>query len=172
MSDKVEYVVGTSGYSFEDWVGTFYPVGTTSARMLDEYAKRFEAVEVNFTYYRMPTARTIASLTDRTRPGFVFWVKANEATTHQQDRSVAKSFNDAIAPARDAGRLAGILMSLGAVREPPRAADGRAHGFGRASPRVGRVSGETIEVLEAPAEQAAGTAFTKLFEMNISTDRR
>ena len=46
-------LVGTSGFSYPDWVGPFYPPGTRPTQMLDWYAREFEALEVNFTYYRL-----------------------------------------------------------------------------------------------------------------------
>lgn len=104
--------IGTSGYRYADWRGAFYPRDLPDDEMLSYYAKHFNVVELNFTYYRLPNAGTIESMLRRTPEGFTFWVKANEATTHQQDRSVAAQFNDAIAPARAAGRLAGILCQF------------------------------------------------------------
>ena len=47
--------IGTSGYSYPDWVGPFYPEGTRSGRMLAHYAGHFPLVELNFTFYRLPT---------------------------------------------------------------------------------------------------------------------
>jgi uncharacterized protein YecE (DUF72 family) len=104
--------VGTSGFRYADWRGTFYPQTTSDDDMLSYYAKRFSVVELNFTYYAIPKPSVIDRMVARTPEGFTFWVKANEATTHQQDRSVAKAFNEAVAPARDAGRLAGILFQF------------------------------------------------------------
>ena len=104
--------VGTSGYQYADWRGRFYPEALSDDEMLSYYAQHFNVVELNFTYYRVPSARTIESMVRRTPEGFTFWVKANEATTHQQDRVVAKPFNDALAPAREAGRMAGILFQF------------------------------------------------------------
>lgn len=104
--------VGTSGYRYADWKGTFYPPGLPEAQELEYYAARFNTVELNFTYYRLPNARTLEAMVKKTPPGFTFWVKANEATTHQQDRSVAAAFNEALKPAREAGRLAGILCQF------------------------------------------------------------
>ena len=63
MSDH-RIVIGTSGYSFADWVGPFYPSGMKSGDFLDYYARHFEAVEVNATYYRMPEA----GMFERMRP--------------------------------------------------------------------------------------------------------
>ena len=55
----MKYISGTSGYSFADWVGPFYPPGTRSSDMLGRYVEHFETVEINFTFYRVPTARTM-----------------------------------------------------------------------------------------------------------------
>ena len=60
MSALPEVVLGTSGFSFDDWVGPFYPAGTLRADMLALYAERFTAVEVNATYYRIPPPSTMA----------------------------------------------------------------------------------------------------------------
>ena len=68
MSSNTRYIVGTSGYSFGDWVGSFYPPGTRQKDMFALYADHFRAVELNFTFYRMDTtyrmdtAATLAKL--------------------------------------------------------------------------------------------------------------
>ena len=112
MNDPSKYIVGTSGYWFADWVGPFYPPGTAAGKMFDFYAQRFEAVEVNFTYYRMPTARTMASLDRRSPESFAFWVKANQETTHKRNREVAGEFIDNLGPLTDSGKLAGVLLQF------------------------------------------------------------
>jgi len=104
--------IGTSGFRYADWKGTFYPEGLADDELLGYYAQRFASVELNFTYYGIPNPRTLERMVERTPEGFTFWVKANEATTHKRDRSVAGQFNEAIAPAREAGRLAGILCQF------------------------------------------------------------
>ena len=112
MQGKVRYIVGTSGYSFADWVGGFYPPGTRRSEMFSYYAGRFEAVELNFTYYRMPVAGTLERIAGRSPPGFVFWVKANRRTTHEADRSAASEFIDNLAPLRETNKLAGVLLQF------------------------------------------------------------
>ena len=57
-----EIVLGTSGFSFADWVGPFYPPGTKRGEMLALYAEKFVAVEINATYYRIPPPSTMESL--------------------------------------------------------------------------------------------------------------
>jgi uncharacterized protein YecE (DUF72 family) len=74
--------VGTCGYSYRDWIGPFYPLGTKSNGMLPYYATRFPAVEIDATYYRIPGAATFASMDARTPPEFRFSVKLPSTLTH------------------------------------------------------------------------------------------
>lgn len=110
--NKPRFIIGTSGYSFADWVGPFYPPGTQGREMLRFYIQRFASVEINFTFYRMPTETTIAALTKASPPDFLFWVKANQALTHQGDASGSGQFCQALEPMRQAGKLAGILLQF------------------------------------------------------------
>lgn len=106
--------IGTSGYSFADWVGPFYPPGTTRGRMLDHYARHFDTVEINATYYRLPTARTFAGMAARTPPDFRFTVKAPKSATHDRERLLEEAplFRDAVRPLGDAGKLSGVLFQF------------------------------------------------------------
>ena len=52
--------VGTSGYSYKEWVGSFYPAKHPANQMLHYYGERFDTVEINNTFYRMPTAAMLA----------------------------------------------------------------------------------------------------------------
>jgi uncharacterized protein YecE (DUF72 family) len=74
--------IGTSGYNYPEWKGTFYPSGLAVAKMLPYYAERFPAVEVNYTFYRMPTASVIGAWAAATPPGFRFALKAPRRITH------------------------------------------------------------------------------------------
>ncbi len=107
-----KFIVGTSGYSFKDWPGKFYPEGTRQADMLAEYVKHFSTVELNFTYYRMPTERTLAGIEAKTPDDFTFWIKANQETTHRQNRSVADEFLGSLGPLTQPGKLSGVLMQF------------------------------------------------------------
>lgn len=113
--------VGTSGYSYQDWVGTWYPAGTADRDMLRLYAEHFKTVELNYTYYRMPSARTVEAIVKKFPEGFRLFVKANSETTHKQNREAAEAFKQGIAPAREAGVLAGILAQFpySFKNEPP-----------------------------------------------------
>jgi len=112
MNSGPRYVVGTSGYSFADWVGTFYPADTKTSGMFAQYVRHFDIVELNFTYYRIPTPRTLEAIAGKSPPGFSFWVKANQETTHRQNRTVAPEFVEALSPLRTADKLAGVLMQF------------------------------------------------------------
>ncbi|HOX05794.1 MAG TPA: DUF72 domain-containing protein [Planctomycetota bacterium] len=107
-----EVRIGTSGYSFKDWVGPFYPPGTGAQGMLPFYAREFDAVEVNYTYYKPPTARVMAGMVEKTPAGFRFFVKAHRTFTHEGDCSAAGDFLAALAPMREAGRLSGVLFQF------------------------------------------------------------
>ena len=65
---KARILVGTSGYSYDDWVGPVYPEGSQKREFLALYAKEFPVVELNFSYYSQPTARTLAAMVEGTRP--------------------------------------------------------------------------------------------------------
>lgn len=107
-----KFIVGTSGYSFDDWVGGFYPAGTRRGEMFGHYIRHFRTVELNYTYYRMPSGRTMQSFSDKSPDGFLFWVKANKVFTHEQDRATAGEFLSGVQPLRDTGKLAGILLQF------------------------------------------------------------
>ena len=74
--------VGTSGYSYPEWRGTFYPEQFSPARMLPYYAERFHTVELNNTFYRMPTAKTVSAWDQDTPAGFRFALKVPQRITH------------------------------------------------------------------------------------------
>ena len=105
--------IGTSGYSFKDWRGTFYPEDIAQKDMLGFYAARFDIVEVNATYYRLLPAATFQTMADKTPDGFGFVVKTNQATTHQgEDENVVKEFRESLQPLMDAGKFLGVLAQF------------------------------------------------------------
>jgi uncharacterized protein YecE (DUF72 family) len=113
-SPKPSIVLGTSGWSFRDWIGPFYPIGTERTRMLDFYAHEFHAVEVNSTYYRIPHPRSFEAIERKTPPGFEFVVKTHHDMTHRQtnDAEVYRDFTRAIRPLLETGKLTGILAQF------------------------------------------------------------
>jgi uncharacterized protein YecE (DUF72 family) len=78
----VRILVGTSGYNYPEWKGPFYPPKLPAAGMLPFYASRLPTVEINYSFYRMPNAKTIAGWNDATPPEFTFVLKAPKRITH------------------------------------------------------------------------------------------
>jgi uncharacterized protein YecE (DUF72 family) len=74
--------VGTSGYSYKEWKGTFYPEKIDTADMLRFYATHFGTVEINNTFYRMPNQKTLAQWSEQVPDSFVFVIKASRKITH------------------------------------------------------------------------------------------
>ncbi len=74
--------VGTSGWQYEDWRSRFYPDGLPKARWLAHFARRFPTVEINNSFYRLPSAETFARWREETPEGFVIAVKASRFITH------------------------------------------------------------------------------------------
>src|SRR5712664_3805212 len=74
--------VGTSGYNFPEWKGSFYPPKLPSAKWLEYYAQQLRTVEINYTFYRMPSAKTIAGWDAITPAEFTFVLKAPQRITH------------------------------------------------------------------------------------------
>jgi uncharacterized protein YecE (DUF72 family) len=76
--------VGTSGYSYKEWKGTFYPDDLPAAKMLPYYGARFDSVEINNTFYRMPDIKMVAKWGEQVPDGFTFVLKAPQRITHQK----------------------------------------------------------------------------------------
>jgi uncharacterized protein YecE (DUF72 family) len=108
--------VGTSGWSYREWVGAFYPPRTGPAKMLPFYASRLGTVEAHATYRRRPTPATIDGWIGATPDGFRFAPKAHAAITHQRDLTGIDervgAFCDALVPLADADRLGPVLFQL------------------------------------------------------------
>jgi uncharacterized protein YecE (DUF72 family) len=79
---NMRFFVGTSGYSYKEWKGSFYPQKLPQKEMLSYYAERFSAVEVNNTFYRMPKPGVLASWAEQVPPAFRFVLKAPQTITH------------------------------------------------------------------------------------------
>ncbi len=80
--------IGTSGWSYNHWVGVLYPPEASSLERLDAYARAFGTVEVNYTFYRWPREKTFDTWRGRLPEGFLVSVKAARGLTH------ARKLND------------------------------------------------------------------------------
>lgn len=76
--------VGTSGYNYDEWKGGFYPEKIASNQMLPYYAQRLSTVEINYTYHRMPNAKTLQGWNDVTPERFKLTLKAPKRITHDK----------------------------------------------------------------------------------------
>jgi uncharacterized protein YecE (DUF72 family) len=110
--DKIK--IGTSGFSFKDWRGPFYPDGLKHDRMLEYYSNFFDVVEINATYYRIPPASAFADMARRTDPDFKFAVKLHQSMTHERDGDLSpfRQFEESIGPLAENGRLYGLLAQF------------------------------------------------------------
>jgi uncharacterized protein YecE (DUF72 family) len=109
--------VGTSGYSYAEWVNAgFYPPGTRSGQMLPLYAQTFPITELNFTWYQMPKAATIERLRQQAPPSFRFAAKLTRTLTHEVDpnqwRGQVSRYRDGMAPLTQARQLTAVLLQF------------------------------------------------------------
>lgn len=104
--------IGTSGFSYSDWAGLFYPAGLRERDWLAYYAREFDTVELNVTFYRLPGPRTFAAWVQHTPPGFAFSVKAHRSLTHEVQHADYAGFNQAVQPLVEAGKLACVLAQF------------------------------------------------------------
>src|SRR5271156_4789663 len=106
---------GTSGFAYPSWKPEFYPEKLTSKKFLSYYATRLNAVEVNYTFRRLPSASTLENWVNQARAGFVFPLKAHMRITHIQrlkPSEFTEVFFRAIDPLRAARRLGPVLFQL------------------------------------------------------------
>ena len=78
----MNYWIGTSGFQYAEWKGTFYPEDLSTAKMLPFYAERFSTTEVNYSFRRIPSPKTIQGWWDTTPERFKFSLKAPQKVTH------------------------------------------------------------------------------------------
>jgi uncharacterized protein YecE (DUF72 family) len=109
--------VGTSGYSYTEWVAAgFYPPGTSPGRMLALYARHFSVTEINATAYQLPRAETLERRRRQVPPTFLFAVRLTRTLTHEIDAQrwpgLAQDYRDGLAPLIQARQLAAVLIQL------------------------------------------------------------
>lgn len=109
--------IGPSGWSYDDWNGLFYPTRPPRGfQPLTHLARYFNAVEVNSSFYRMPTAKMTAAWPGRTPADFRFAFKLPQIFTHQRAEfptpELVREFHTALAPVREAGKLGPVLIQF------------------------------------------------------------
>ncbi|MEN6370688.1 MAG: DUF72 domain-containing protein [Armatimonadota bacterium] len=109
--------IGTSGYSFQDWKGTVYPSNIKDGEMFAYYIDhyRLNTVEINYTYYQQPVARTFESMIKKCPEDFLFTVKLFSGITHEglkPDPACCRRFLEGIKPVIEAGMLGCLLAQF------------------------------------------------------------
>ncbi len=104
---------GTSGFSYNDWVGSFYPVGMPKREWLTYYAREFNTCEINSTHYALPALSALKAMVEKTDEDFLFSIKANQEMTHKREESsIFKSFCQVLEPVISAGKLGCVLAQF------------------------------------------------------------
>lgn len=115
MMTTNEILIGTSGYDYPEWKGEFYPQDLKRKDFLQFYATQFNALEVNNTFYNMPTAERLLSFNDRSSGLLKFSIKANRLLTHEIARNwqaAAADFLAAVAPLAEKASLCAVLFQF------------------------------------------------------------
>jgi len=105
---------GTSGFSYKEWKPSFYPEGLSEKQFLQFYSSRLNSVEIDYTFYRMPSAKTIEAWKAATPENFKFTVKASQQITHRQRLKVPSEALDyfvSVVPGLES-RLGIVLFQL------------------------------------------------------------
>jgi len=128
MSKTGKLYVGTSGYAYKEWKGSFYPEKLPDKEMLAFYAKQFSTVEINYSFYRMPTESALLKWAGEVREGFRFALKANQRITHIQRlrgcESTLKRFLEVASVLIEGDHLGPILVQLrGTGKKPTKSCD-------------------------------------------------
>ena len=115
------YWIGTSGYNYPEWRGSFYPPKLPTSQMLPYYAERFSSVEINASFYRMPTEQAVQGWSQATPERFRLTLKAPKRITHisaaarlrRLGRALRTGCHDARAEARRAAVSAAAVFAKG-----------------------------------------------------------
>jgi uncharacterized protein YecE (DUF72 family) len=103
---------GTAGYAYAEWVGGFYPRGTSPHAMLPHYATQFPAVEINSSFYRPPAVEQIDKMARRTPPEFGFTFKVPKTVSHGRSPDDLPAFRRAADRMAAAGKLLGLVVQV------------------------------------------------------------
>jgi uncharacterized protein YecE (DUF72 family) len=122
MQDMIK--TGTSGFSFEDWKGPVYPAHIRDREMLSFYEKDlgFQALEINFTYYTLPSQKSFMAMSQKTSKDFEFAVKSYRGMTHEirdketgrimDNREIFQKFRYSLHPLIEEGKLSCVLAQF------------------------------------------------------------
>lgn len=114
---NLAFLFGTAGWSYKDWTGTVYPRSIPRGFNHLEYLSRdFDFVEVNTTFYHIPSRKLVEGWVRKTRnlSGYSFWIKVNQNFTHKKclEETEIDAFHEALRPLSESGRLEGCLAQF------------------------------------------------------------
>ena len=161
--------IGTSGYNYPEWKGTFYPADLPASKMLAFYSARFPTVEINYTFYRLPTEKLVAGWAAGTPSPYKLTLKAPKRITHDKRlRDAGELLRAFCHAAGTLGDKLGVLLfqlapnfkvDLARLRRVPRRPAARRQGGVRVPPRlVVRRGASTSGCARATSRCASPTA--------------
>lgn len=113
--------IGTAGYAYRGWQGAFYPGGIRPQEMLAYYARQFPVVEINSSFYGVPTVANAARMARRTPDGFGFTLKVPKSASHGRSTEDLPAFKLAVECIAAAGKLRGLIFQVPeSFRDTPR----------------------------------------------------
>jgi uncharacterized protein YecE (DUF72 family) len=116
MPSKGQLHVGTSGYSYKEWKGTFYPEKLAEKDMLHFYSEHFSTVEINYSFYQLPKEATLLKWASEVPAGFTFSLKANQKITHikrlRDCGDILRRFLEIASVLQEGDHLGPILVQL------------------------------------------------------------
>lgn len=116
MPEKGQLRVGTSGYSYKEWKGSFYPEKLPDREMLSFYAEEFSTVEINFSFYQMPKEALLLQWASQVPGSFQFAMKANQQITHlkrlRNCQDTLKRFLEVCSVLQEGDHLGPVLVQL------------------------------------------------------------
>jgi uncharacterized protein YecE (DUF72 family) len=104
--------IGTSGYSYPDWVGAFYPAGMSPQKMFTHYVQRFPLVELNYTFYRPAESSSLLRLAQKAPEGFQFIVKLHQSISHERKLTEVRGIREAVDALQQENQLLGLLCQF------------------------------------------------------------
>ncbi len=110
-----DLLLGTSGYDYPEWKGVFYPKNLKRDDFLLYYSTVFNALELNFSFYAMPTAKQTLSFYERSQGRLKFSMKANRLLTHEIScnwKDIARQFKDSLTPLLQNSSLSAVLFQF------------------------------------------------------------
>ena len=114
--NNCELLIGTSGYDYDEWKSVFYPADLKKEDFLPYYAERFNALELNFSFYKQPTGPQLSRMVERTGGKVKFSIKGNRTFTHEIDPAKWKDevqvFRKALYPFANNNLLTAVLLEF------------------------------------------------------------